>query len=194
LSARNDIDLLFLDLDLFKIESLHFINNLDKKPNIIILSSNDLSAIKDFGISIVDYLLKPVTYSRFRAAIDKAIRYYPRKKDSYDSDNAIFLKYESSLVKVKLKEIIYIEAHEHHINVTTKDKKFEIHFTLNDFESQLPSDLFIRVHKTLMVNKRMIQTIREDSLDLIIGDTLISFPIGNTLRDLLLNDIKMTVK
>ena len=190
-SKRQDIDLLFLDIEILEMDCFDFVGNLHYKPNIVVLSSNDQFAIKAFDISVVDYLLKPVTYSRFCRAVDKAIRFYSRREVINNDDNEIFIKKESSLIKLKLKEIIYIEALENYVTLNTNDKKFTIHFTMKAIENQLPSEMFIRVHRSFIVNKSMIQTIKENSLDLVVGDTLKNFPIGKSFKDLLLNNINM---
>ena len=190
-SKRQDIDLLFLDIEILEMDCFDFVSNLHYKPNIIVLSSNDEFAIKAFDISVVDYLLKPVTYSRFCRAVDKAIRFYSRREVINNDDNEIFIKKESSLIKLKLKEIIYIEALENYVTLNTNDKKFTIHFTMKAIENQLPSEMFIRVHRSFIVNKSMIQTIKENSLDLVVGDTLKNFPVGKSFKDLLLNNINM---
>jgi DNA-binding LytR/AlgR family response regulator len=194
LSKQQDIDLLFLDIEILETDCFDFINSLNYKPNVIILSSSDQFAIKAFDISVVDYLLKPITYSRFYKAVDKAIRYYSRNEVSNNVDNEIYIKNESSLVKLKLKDIIYIEALENYITLTTNNKKFTIHFTMKAIENQLPSRIFIRVHRSFIVNKSMIKTIKENSLDLIVGGTLKNFPVGKSYKDLLMNNINMMAK
>ena len=190
-SKRQDIDLLFLDIEILEMDCFDFVSNLHYKPNIIVLSSNDEFAIKAFDISVVDYLLKPVTYSRFCRAVDKAIRFYSRREVINNDDNEIFIKKDSSLIKLKLKDIIYIEALENYVTLNTNDKKFTIHFTMKAIENQLPSEMFIRVHRSFIVNKSKIQTIKENSLDLVVGDTLKNFPVGKSFKDLLLNNINM---
>lgn len=191
LSKRHDIDLLFLDIEILEMDCFDFISNLDYQPNIIIVSSGDQNALKAFDFNVVDYLLKPVTYSRFCKAVDKAIRYYSHKEVSNNGDNEIFIKKGSSLVKLKLKDIIYIEALENHVTLNTNDERFNIHFTMKAIENQLPSGIFIRVHRSFIVNKSIIQTIKENSLDLIVGHELKNIPLGKSFRDLLLNDISI---
>lgn len=190
-SKQQDIDLLFLDLEILEMDCLDFINNLKYKPNIILLSSGDQFALKAFEISVVDYLLKPLTYSRFYRAVDKAVRFYSRREVNNNSDNEIFIKKEASLIKLKLKDIIYIEALENYVTIATVDKKFTIHFTMKAIENQLSSEIFIRVHRSFIVNKSMIKTIQENSLDLIVGNTLKSVPVGKSFKDLLLKNINM---
>jgi len=194
LSKRQDIDLVFLDIEKTGLDVFNFISSLDYQPNIIIVSSCDQNALKAFDFNVVDYLLKPVTYSRFCKAIDKAIRHYSTSRVSNSDDNDLFIKKGSSLIKLKLKDIIYIEALENYITLNTKDEEFTIHFTMKAIENQLPLGIFIRVHRSFIVNKSMIRTIKENSLELIIGDELKNIPLGDSFRDTFLNGNNMMVK
>jgi DNA-binding LytR/AlgR family response regulator len=189
LSKQHDIDLLLLDLEILEMNFIDFVSTLRYKPNIIVISSTDQFALQAFDISVVDYLLKPVNYSRFCRAIDKALRFYSRMEISNNIDNEIFIKNESSLVKLKLSEILYIEALENYVTLATSDKKFTIHFTMKAIEDQLPSELFIRVHRSFIVNKSLIHAIKENTVDLNIGNTYKSFPIGKSFKEQLLSNI-----
>jgi len=194
LTERQDIDLIILDIEMPEMNGFDFIGSLDIPPNIIIVTSAEGYALKAFDFNVVDYLLKPVSYGRFCKAIDKTIRYYSRKEVSNTGDEEIFIKKGSSLVKLKLKDIIYIEALENYVTLTTHDDKFTIHFTMKAIESQVPSGLFIRVHRSFIINKSMIQAIKENSLDLTVGDTTRSIPVGKSFRDDLLNDINVMAR
>ncbi len=194
LTERSDIDLIILDIMMPEMNGFDFIGSLDFPPNIIIVSSAEEYAIKAFDFNVVDYLLKPVTYGRFCKAIDKTIRYFSRKETSNTGDEEIFIKKGSSLVKLKISEIIYIEALENYITLNTNDDKFTIHFTMKAIETQLPSGVFIRVHRSFIINKSMIQTIKENSLDLLVGGSLKSVPVGKSFRDSLLNDINVMAR
>jgi DNA-binding LytR/AlgR family response regulator len=191
LSKRHDIDLVFLDIEKSEIDIFNIISCLNFQPNIIIVSSDNQNAVKAFDFNVVDYLFKPVTYSRFCKAIDKVIRYYSSTGVGNSSDNEIFIKNGSSLVKLKLKDIIYIEALENYVTLNTIDEKFTIHFTMKAIENQLSSGIFIKVHRSFIVNKTMIQTINQDSLGLIVGDKMKNIPLGKSFRDLLLNNINI---
>jgi len=194
ITKRQDIDLIILDVEMPEMDGFDFIGSLDFPPNIIIVSSAEEYALKAFEFNVVDYLLKPVTYGRFCKAIDKTIRYFSRKEVANTGDEEIFIRKVSSLVKLKLKDIIFIEALENYVTLTTRDDKFTIHFTMKAIENQLPSGVFIRVHRSFIINKSMIQTIKENSLDLIVGDTLKSIPVGKSFRDSLLNDINVMAR
>ncbi len=194
ITKRKDIDLVILDIQMPEMDGFDFINSLDYPPNIIIVTATEGYALKAFDFNVVDYLLKPITYGRFCKAIDKTIRYYSRKEISPTGDEEIFIKKGSSLVKLKLKDIIYIEALENYVTLTTNEDRFTIHFTMKAIENQLPSGVFIRVHRSFIINKSMIQAIKESSLDLIVGDTVKSIPVGKSFRESLLDDINVMAR
>jgi DNA-binding LytR/AlgR family response regulator len=186
LTKRQDIDLVILDIQMPEMNGFDFIRSLDFPPNIIIVSSAEEFALKAFDFNVVDYLLKPVTYGRFCKAIDKTIRYFARKEGANSGDEEIFIKKGSSLV--------YIEALENYVTLNTNDDRFTIHFTMKAIENQLPSGVFIRVHRSFIINKSMIQTIKENTLDLIVGGVVKSIPVGKSFRDSLLNDINVMAR
>jgi DNA-binding LytR/AlgR family response regulator len=194
LTKRHDIDLLFLDIEMPEMDGFEFIGSLENPPNIIIISSGENYAAKAFDFNVVDYLVKPVTFSRFCKAIDKTLRYYSRKETASTGDREIFIKKGSSLVKLKINDIIYIEALENYVTLTTIDDKYTIHFTMKAIEEYLPAGVFIRVHRSYIINKSNIQSIKENSLDLNIGDTVKSIPVGKSFRDSLLNDINVMAR
>ena len=194
LSKRQDIDLIFLDVDIPEMDIFNFINSFDHQANIIIVSPDDKDALKAFEFNVVDYLLKPVTFSRFCKAVDKAIRYFANKEVSNSDANEIFIKKGSTLVKLKIRDIIFVEALENYVTLNTKNEKFTIHFTMKALEYQLPSDTFIRVHRSFIVNISLIKTIKENSIDLIIGNELRDIPIGQSYRDPLLNRINIMTR
>jgi len=194
MTKRHDIDLIFLDIQMPELNGFDFIGSLEYPPNIIIISSTEEYALRAFDNNVIDYLLKPVTYARFCKSIDKTIRYFSRKESANNGDEEIFIKKGSSLVKLKLKEIIFVEALENYVTLTTNEEKFTIHFTMKAIENHLPSGVFIRVHRSYIINKSMIQAIKENSLDLIVGTAVKSIPVGKSFRDMLLNDINVMAR
>jgi DNA-binding LytR/AlgR family response regulator len=194
LSKRKDIELIFLDVEMPEITGFEFIGSLEFPPNIIIVSSAEDYALKAFDFNVVDYLLKPIPYARFCKAIDKTIRYFSRKDVISTGDQEIFIKKGSALVKLKLKDIIYVEALENYVTVNTVEEKYTIHFTMKAIENQLPVSLFIRVHRSYIINKSLILSIKENSLDLRVGDTVKNIPVGKSFRDTLLNDINVMAR
>jgi DNA-binding LytR/AlgR family response regulator len=194
LAQRKDIDLVLLDILMPEMDGFDFIGSLDHPPNIIIVSAAEEFALRAFEFNVVDYLLKPISYSRFCKAIDKTIRYFSRKETSKTGDEEIFIKKGSSLVKLKIKEIVFVEALENYVTLSTNNDKYTIHFTMKAIESQLPSSVFIRVHRSFIVNKSMIQAIKENSLDIVIGNAVKNVPVGKSFKDGLLNDINVMAR
>jgi DNA-binding LytR/AlgR family response regulator len=199
-SARNeiakqkDVDLILLDVKMPEMDGFDLIGSLDHPPNIIIVSGGGEFALKAFDFNVVDFLLKPISYARFCKAIDKVIRYFAPKEVIKSGDEEIFIKKGSSLVKLKLREIVFVEALENYVTLNTNTDKFTIHFTMKAIESQLPSGVFIRVHRSFIINKSMIQAIKESSLDIMVGHTLKNIPVGKSFRDSLLNDINVMAR
>lgn len=198
LLSNGNIDLIFLDILMPEMDGFDFIASLESPPNIIVVSSADRFAAKAYDLNVVDYLVKPVTYGRFCKAVEKTFAHFVRrenpKSQQAQGDQEIFIKKGSTLVKLKFSDITYIEALENYITMATSDEKYTIHFTMKAIESQLPSDLFIRVHRSFIVNKSLIQTIQEKSLDLLVGKTEKNIPLGKSFRDALLNDINVMAK
>lgn len=191
---RKDIDLVLLDVMMPEMDGFDFIGSLEHPPYIIIVSGAEDFALKAFDFNVVDYLLKPITYARFCKAIDKTIRYFAPKEFAPSPDQEIFIKKGPSLVKLKLKDIVYVEALENYVTLNTNTDKFTIHFTMKAIENQLPSNVFIRVHRSFIINKSMIQAIKENSLDIIVGHTVRNIPVGKSFRDSLLNDINVMAR
>lgn len=194
LSTRNDIDLVFLDIEMPEMDGFDFIGSLESPPNIIIVSGGEQYAMRAFDFNVVDYLLKPFSYSRFCKAVDKTVRYFLKKETTTTGDKEIFIKKGPSLVKLKLKDIVYIEALENYVTLNTNHEKFTIHFTMKAIENQLPSGIFIRVHRSYIINKSTIQSIKENSLDLLVGGEKKNIPVGKSFRDILLNDINVMAR
>jgi DNA-binding LytR/AlgR family response regulator len=194
LSKNQDIPLIFFDTDKSEIDIFNFFSTSDFKPNVIIISSGDQNALKAFDFNAVDYLIKPVTYSRFSKAVDKVLKYYTHKGPGNADSTEIFIKNGASLVKLRLNDIIYIEALENYVTLHTKAKNFTIHFTMKAIENNLFSEIFIRVHRSFIVNRSLIKAINENSLELFVGDTQKEIPVGSSFRDSLLGSINMMTR
>ena len=191
LTERRDIDLMFLDIEMPEMDGFELINSLDSPPYIIVISSNVMHASKAFDLNVVDYLVKPISYPRFCKAIDKTMRLGAKQPSNGQADKEIFIKKGTTLVKLKIKDIVYIEALENYVTLNTNDDKFVIHFTMKGIEEYLPQELFIRVHRSFIVNKANIQAIKESFLDIIVGRVIKSIPVGKSFKDSLLDDINV---
>jgi len=188
-----DVDLIFLDIEMPEMSGLDFMDTLKNPPQIIIVSSKDKYALNAFEYDVTDYLLKPISYGRFFKAVSKAQTRFTKSKVGTEGDE-IFIKKNSALVRLKYDDILWVEALENYVIFNTFSEKFTIHFTLKSVEHQLPTGMFIRVHRSFIVNKSMIQTIKENSLELIIGSKHKNIPIGNSYREPLLNAINVMAR
>jgi DNA-binding LytR/AlgR family response regulator len=189
LSGKNGVDLVFIDFNSAGHSSFEILSRLDNPPSIIALSADDRYALKAFDYNCIDYLIKPVSYSRFYRAIDKTLRINNQRISGVMPDKEIFVRKDTALVKMNVKDIAYIEALENYILLNTIDKKFTLHFTMKGIESQLPPELFLRVHRSFIVNKKLIKTIDESSIKINLGNNLKTVPVGKSYRNLILNDI-----
>jgi DNA-binding LytR/AlgR family response regulator len=194
LTNRNDIELVFLDIMMPEMDGFDFLASLESPPNIIITSSEEGFAAKAYDFNVVDYLIKPITYGRFCKAVDKVSRYFTGKVKDIGENKEVFVKSGNTLVKLILKNIVYIEALENYIMINTQTDKYTVHFTMKAISELMPSSIFVRTHRSFIVNKSMIKTITDSSVDLYNGSTIINIPLGKSFRDELLNDINLMVK
>ncbi len=195
LVKRPDIDLVFLDIQMPHMDGFDFIGSLERPPSIIMVTGNENLAVKAYDFDVIDYLIKPVSYSRLCKAIDKVIRYQDKSFGDNLGNQEIFIKKGSTLVKIKLDDIILVEALENYVVLHTGSEKYTIHFTMKAIEQQLPSFLFVRVHRSYIVNKSRINTIRDNGLE-IKGYSEINstIPIGKSYRDSLLKEINVMLR
>lgn len=186
LSKEKYIDLLIIDADMPGLNCFDFIRSLEFKPNIIMISSDDKHALEAFEFNVIDYLIKPLHYARFFRAVDKVVKYHVSPESSNSPESEVFIRKNSTLVKLKLKDIVYVEALENYVTVYTDQEKFTILFTMKAIETQLPSDLFIRIHRSWIVNRSRIEAIRENFIELLVGDSLKNLPVGKSFRETLM--------
>lgn len=191
-SSDEDVDLIFLDIEMPEMSGIDFLETLTNPPQIIIISSKDKYALDAFNYDVTDYLLKPIAYSRFFKAINKANVRFKNKVDS--KENEIFIKKNSALVRLKYEDILWIEALENYVIFNTFNEKFTIHFTMKAVENKLPSSRFTRVHRSFIVNTSRINVIEDNSIIIKVHDGNKSIPIGKSYKDNLLKDINLIVK
>lgn len=195
LMSRRDIELIFLDIEMPEMDGFDFLSSLEMPPHIVFVSGSEDHAFEAYNHNGIDYLLKPITYARFCRAVEKIMKYYSgRQIPATAGDEEIFIKKSSSLVKLKLKEILYVEALENYVSVITRDEKYTIHFTMRAIEQQLPSGLFFRIHRSYMVNKSVIRSISENSLTILVGNTPKTLPVGKSYRDGIMSYINIMTR
>jgi len=188
-NAEEDIDLIFLDIEMPEMDGIDFLNSLKNLPQVIIISSQEKYALEAFDYDVTDYLLKPITYGRFYKAVTKAHNIFATP--TQDEADEIFIKKNSALVRLKYEDIIWVEALENYVIVNTFEDKFTIHFTMKSIESQLPSNKFKRVHRSYIVNLKKIERIEDNSIVVKTNDGMKTIPIGKAFKERFMNDINL---
>ncbi len=196
LNSKNSsgIDLLFLDIEMPEMTGMDLLKTLNVLPQVIIYSSQEKYALESYEYNVTDYLLKPVVYSRFLKAINKAKENAEEKSAITKSNAEIFIKNNSSLVRVKYEDILWIEALENYVVVNTFKDKFTIHFTMKAISDKMPSDKFVRVHRSFIVNLSKINVIEDNSVVIKTESGSKVIPIGKSYKDQLMNDINLITK
>jgi DNA-binding LytR/AlgR family response regulator len=191
-NTEEDIDLIFLDIEMPEMSGIDFLETLTNPPQIIIISSKDKYALDAFNYDVTDYLLKPISYSRFFKAVNKANVRFKNKVDPKDDE--IFIKKNSALVRLKYEDILWVEALENYVIFNTFNEKYTIHFTMKAIEQKLPSNRFTRVHRSYIVNTSSINVIEDNSVIIKTHDGSKSIPIGKSYKDKLMGDINLIIK
>jgi len=189
-----EIDLIFLDIELPDMTGMEFLDSLKDHPQVIIISSKGLYAADAFDYEVTDYLVKPITYARFYKAIQRARKRMDKDKLDKIGRNEIFIKKNSTLVRLKYDDILWIEALENYVIFNTFYEKFTIHFTMKAIEQKLPQDKFTRVHRSFIVNTSSIDVIEDNSVLIKVQDGTKTIPIGKSYKDKLMGDINLMVK
>ena len=146
-------------------------------------------AVEAYGLDVLDYLVKPIAFDRFLKACNKAKEMKELKTPSTiqtnKADDYFFIKCDSQIDKVFYNDLIYAEAMLNYVMLYTASKKMMVYVTIKALEEQLPSDIFIKVHKSFIVNINKIKSIEGNMLDVGIEKITIS----QNLRDKVINEI-----
>lgn len=174
---KNDIDLIFLDLHMPDFSGFDFIETLKNPPKIVLTTSDKNFAIEAFGYDcIVDYLLKPITFPRFLKSVQKAQKekIVPRisaapaapvvKESTSLVEKELYVNIDRRLVKILFEDIYLIEAKGDYILIKTEKKNYTVHSTLKKIVEKLPDALFLKVHRSYIINFKKIIDIEDNSV------------------------------
>jgi len=181
---KNEVDLMFLDIEMPGLNGLEFIRSLKQKPFVILSTAYPQFALEAFELDVVDYLVKPVALSRFLKAVERAKEYYElsnQKNTVIDSieDDFIFIRSERKIIKLFFKDIIYIKGLKDYVMIYTREEKYITAMNIKTIHKQLPHDIFARINKSNLINTQLLTSVDHD---LIYLDEL-EFTLGNTYRD-----------
>ncbi|MFT4830961.1 MAG: two-component system LytT family response regulator [Psychroserpens sp.] len=152
-----DIDLIFLDVEMPIINGFDFLESLSIRPQIILITGKPDYALKAFDYDITDYLQKPISPIRFEIAVKRAVDRYELKHGIYDDEEHIFVKSNLKKRKVILSKIKWVEALGDYIKLVSDEANLIVLSTLSSFESELPKDKFLRIHKSYIVNLEKVE-------------------------------------
>jgi len=177
---NNKIDIAFIDMMLPGIATIGFVEQLNyERPDIILIAANKDAAKDAFDFNATEFILKPVTKERLLKSISKINHHRTDSGDASDhNESTMFIKVNSCLVKIYMKDIYLVEALADYVHIHTGSKRYTIHSTMKGMEEKLPQRDFIRVHKSYIVRIDRISEIERDTLAL--EKRII--PIGNKHR------------
>lgn len=191
------IDLLFLDIHLPRLRGLDFLRTIKSPPKVIITTAYREYALDGYELNVVDYLLKPISFSRFLTAVNKVKeRAQPDTpallhKQSLTPERAhLLINVNKKRIKVFLDDILYIESKKEYINIVTSDRSFLTKFQLTEIEQQLDKRFFLRIHRSFIVAREKINAFSASEVD-INGQTI---PIGRSYKELVLSVLDQQVK
>lgn len=167
LNESNDTDLIFLDIHMPAFSGFDFVKTLKNPPKIIMTTSDKEFALTAFEYDcIVDYLVKPITQERFDKAVQKAkaVATKPIAKEEESPETHLYVNIDRRLVKINIPDIYVIEAKGDYINIKTETKNHLVHATLKKIEEKLPNHLFLKVHRSYIINTSKIVDIEDNSV------------------------------
>jgi len=200
-----DVDLLFLDVEMPDMSGLELVDTLGSPPSVVMVTGKKEYAVDAFEAAVTDYLVKPVRYSRFLQAVSrveselekdrKAAQSAPNTAPDFrvatsesdsDAPDHVFLKVDRRLIRVPLHTIQWIEAQGDYMLVQAGPKSYLINSTMKEIDDKLPDDQFVRVHRSYIVRIDQIKDI-EDTTLVIDGEVI---PIGGSYRSNLIDRIQ----
>jgi DNA-binding LytR/AlgR family response regulator len=183
------IDIIFLDINMPKINGIDFLKSSTTSAGVIMTTAYAAYAVEAFGLDVLDYLVKPIAFDRFLKACNKAKEIIALKGNTVakadEAGDHFFIKCDNQIEKVFYDDLIYAEAMLNYVRLHTSHKKMIVYVTIKNLETQLPPRLFIKVHKSFIVNKNKIRSIEGNTLHIGVDQITIS----QNLREKVLNEI-----
>lgn len=167
----NRVDLIFLDIHMPTFSGFDFIQTLKNPPQIILTTSDRNFALDAFEYDcVIDYLVKPITPERFAKAVgrikvaklEEAL--LATSEDTATIGNDLYVNIDRRLVKINIPDICLIEAKGDYIKIKAEDKNYVVHSTLKKIEEKLPNHLFLKVHRSYIINVTKIIDIEDNSV------------------------------
>lgn len=189
------IDLIFLDIRMPKLNGLDLLRTMQQRPLVIITSAYEEHALESFELEVIDYLLKPFRFDRFLKAANRALATHTLRRQAAEIPAAIhhqqnpaaergriYIKSDKKQIQLELDDVYYLESVGNYVKVWGADKFVLTARTLTSFEEQLPSDVFVRIHKSYMLNRKYVHYIEGNTIRLKNGKEL---PVGKSYKQVI---------
>ncbi|MBK8488844.1 MAG: response regulator transcription factor [Chitinophagales bacterium] len=180
---ENEIELLFLDINMPDIDGLNFVKHLSKKPMVIFTTAHSEYAIESYEVEAIDFLLKPFDFSRFLVATNKAKERL--LKSPMVTPAFFFVSSGNQKIKIVYDDILFIKGDGNYVTYQTKSDKIIVRTSITAAQSELPSNTFIQIHRSTIVSLKWVSKV-EDNLVYIAEH---KFPISSTYRESFLRAI-----
>ncbi len=164
--GSNTVDLIFLDIEMPGFNGFDFLDSMEHKPQVILVSASPNYAMKAFDYDVTDYLQKPLDKRRFDVSIRKAINKFELQNTEEVELEFIYVNSNLKKTKLFLNEILWVEAYGDYVKVVSYEKKTLILSTMKAFAKQLPKDKFLRIHKSYTVNLEKIENFNGSTVEI----------------------------
>lgn len=186
---KYEVDLMFLDIQLPGMTGLHFLHSLQNPPLVVLTTAYAEYALESYEFNVIDYLLKPISYERFSKTINKIadgrlFSQAAKEKDEAPGDH-IFIKSNSKFFRVNFSEILFVEGMRDYLKIHTADYKLVTHQTMNEMEELLPSNRFMRVHRSYIISIAAIKSVSGNTIE--IGS--VAIPVGINYKEKVMQKI-----
>lgn len=181
LLKTQQVDLIFLDIEMPEMTGLELLSNLTNPPKVIIVSAYEQYALKGYEFEVVDYLLKPVSFDRFLKSANRI--HDLLQTEQKDADDYIFVKSDKLLKKILFRDILFIESMENYVIIQTVSSKEIVYTTLKQIHESLPQDIFQQTHRSYIVNIDQVNAIDGNLLNV----NSHKIPVARNLRDNVFN-------
>ena len=162
--SKNKVDLIFLDVEMPEGRGFDMLDNITYSSKIILTTSKTEYAYSAFEYNVTDFLKKPFTYQRFLEAVKKVLGPAADSQNENSAEDHIFIKSDGKLVRLKNDEILYIESMGDYVKFVAEEKKYIALNTIKNLETKVNSQLFMKVHRSYIVNTSKVDNVRENTL------------------------------
>lgn len=182
---QQPVDLMFLDINMPELSGIGLMKSLINPPMVIFISAHAEYAVAGFDLAAVDYLLKPFSFDRFSKAITKVMERLSRSegKNITPADGHILLKADKKFFRVEFSNLVYLTAYGDYVKVFTRERMLVVKTRLSQLESQLPSERFMRIHRSSIISLDKIDYLEGNQVN--IGGEIL--PIGASFKETLMN-------